>query len=224
MPEAAVRFGVRAPGGQSSDVWKCWINNGSGKRDVYLTSRVLGKALKLTLHDVRWHVGFHFSKRDELFPAGEVPETRFLGTWERAHLQEGAVVLGARVLFPWNGGRAVPREAPPDTLWIPAAPSQKAVEVLCFLVADDSGFGEPHAQNLRPLGDLHFGEGGGVRLFSREVQMLLFPALGGTPKFFAGKSAVDLPDANAMVAWGEQPDGSIWFLESGVHVEGPVAT
>ena len=64
MTERSIRFAVRGEDGRTSDVWKCWMNMRSGKRDVYLTSRPLGHALKLSLHERgQWHVGFHAERR-----------------------------------------------------------------------------------------------------------------------------------------------------------------
>jgi hypothetical protein len=57
MPEVALRFAVFGSDGCSTDVWKVWANLGSGKRDVYVTSRPLGGSAKLSLHERgQWHI------------------------------------------------------------------------------------------------------------------------------------------------------------------------
>jgi hypothetical protein len=97
MPKAEVRFCIRTVDGRTTDVWKCWLATGKEKTDVYLTSRPLGHALKLSLHESgQWHVAFDSAKKDVLFPPGETPATRFLGKWQRTPspgVQLGAVPL-----------------------------------------------------------------------------------------------------------------------------------
>jgi hypothetical protein len=90
----------------------------------------------------------------------------------------------------------------------------QAAEVLCFLVRDAEGFSAPCADNLNPIRDLRFERGGGVRLLWRHIAMPALPDMGGRPKFFRDKDASHLKEADRMVFWGAQPDGSICFVEA----------
>jgi len=219
MTERSIRFAVRGEGGRTSDVWKCWMNMSSGKRDVYLTSRPLGHALKLSLHERgQWHVGFHAEKKDDLFPQGAIPPNRFLGKWEHTEPIEKPVVLASRVMFPWSSPSPSDKKAPSDTVWIPAAQEPHAVEVLVFLVRSEAHFDEKFPSDMVLVGDLRFKDGGGVRILFRQVQMATPPGLSGQPKYFRGKSKVDLTEANRMVTWAQQGDGSILFLETRVEL------
>lgn len=223
MPEHSLRFGVRTQDGRTSDVWKCWTKTGTGKRDVYLTSKPLGQALKLSLHESgQWQVGFDSNKKDKLFPPGELPATRFLGKWHRSQTGATPLVLAARVYFPWTSPSDAQRKAPHDTIWIQAAPEQQSVEVAVFLVYAQLPLDEwPGKVKLGAglVGTLPL-EGKGCacivhRLVSTWPQL---SAAQASPKYFRGKSKEDLAGANRLVAWGEEPDGSISFIEARLYV------
>ncbi len=225
MPEQCVRFAVRGEDGGTSDVWKCWINVGrdtknfaADKRDVYLTSRPLGHALKLSLHHSgQWHMSFHAQKTDSLFDSDKIPPTRFLSKWQHNACIEKPAVLAARVVFPWSSPRLSEKNAPPETIWIPSALEPQAVEVLVFLVSKAESFQHEFPSDFGMVGDLHFRDGGGVRVLSRHTHFGPPPTISGTPKYFRGISRVDLREASRMVTWVRLSDGSIRFLETRVE-------
>lgn len=224
MPDHHVRFAVRSLDGATTDIWKCWTSSGTGKRDVYLTSRPLGYAMKLSLHEGgRWHVGFHAHKRDELFSPESVPPSRFLGVWDRPDVPAAPWVLAARVCFPWSSPSKPPREAPETTRWLPCAGKGEMVEVAIFLVnvqiaADD--WPGKSAMETALVGRMPLEGGGEVVIVSRAAGMWKdSPPKSGSPNYSLGKSKADLLDANRMVAWGESPDGSVTFIESRLAVE-----
>jgi hypothetical protein len=223
MPEHNLRFGVRTHDGRTSDVWKCWTRTGTNKRDVYLTSRPLGHALKLSLHEEgQWHVGFDSNKKDKLFSPGEAPLTRFLGKWDRPDVKTSPLVLAARIYFPWTSPSDAKREAPHGTVWIEAASAQQANEVAIFLVNEEIPANEwpgKASMNTALVGKLPLEGGGCVCIVQRMVTAWPQPSsTQATPKFFRGKSEGDLADANRIVVWGQEPDGSISFLEARVDV------
>lgn len=146
MPQHSIRFAVRSHDGATTDIWNCWTSVGRGKKDVYLTSRPLGHAMKLSLHQSgRWHVSFHRDKLEKLFPPNAIPTSRFLGVWDRRDATTEPLTLAARVCFPWTSPSSPPRDAPESTHWIQCAPDGEMVEVTIFLfnvlVVEDSWFG-----------------------------------------------------------------------------------
>lgn len=223
MTEHSLRFGVRTHDGRTSDVWKCWTRSGNDKRDVYLTSRPLGNALKLSLHEEgQWHVGFDSSKKGKLFSPGEAPATRFLGKWDRANVKTTPLVLAARIYFPWTSPREAKRVAPHDTVWIEAAPVQHAVEVAVFLVNGQlpvKDWLDKVSMSTILVGKLPLEGGGSVCIVYRIVSSWpQLPSARATPKYFRGKSEKDLVAANRVVAWGEEADGSISFIEARLEI------
>lgn len=214
-----VRFGVRSLDGATTDIWKCWTSNGAGKRDVYLTSRPLGHAMKLSLHESgRWHVGFHAEKKDKLFSPQTAPLSRFLGVWDRSGDSAAPWILAARVCFPWSSPSKPPRDAPIGTRWLACAGQDEMVEVAIFLVnvpvacADWPG---KSAMGAELVGRIPFAVGGEVIIVSRTAEMWKesLPK-SGELNYFRGKSKTDLLEANRIVAWGDSPDGSITFIET----------
>jgi hypothetical protein len=223
MPEHSIRFGVRTDEGRSSDVWKCWTNTGTGKRDVFLTSRPLGTALKLTLHETgRWHVGFHTELKDKLFPGGTAPPTRFLGVWNRGALEGRVWTLAARVYFPWHSPSAPHRDADKEVVWLASAPKGLANEVAVFLVSTEADAREwPGRDSLGTtlVGTLPLDQKGIIFIVHRPTDTWpRIPEEAPAPKYFAGKGPADIAEANRAVAWDEEPDGSISFIEMRVRL------
>ena len=224
MPELSIRFAVRTDDGRRSDIWKCWTNVGTGKRDVYLTSRPLGSTtLKLSLHESGlWQVAFDFKRKDELFSPEAVPPDRFLGRWQR-DAGSDPVVRAAVLLFPWSCPYAA--EATDDPIiWIRAAPENQMTEVSIVLIngqlPPDDWPGKI-SMGMQLVGLLPLEGRRTVAIVYRQCAMWKeAERKQGVPRFFKGMSKPDLANADRMVAWGEGPDGSIMFLESRLIVEG----
>jgi len=228
MPERSIRFAIRTDDGRTSDNWKCWTTEGTGKRDVYLTSRPLGNALKLSLHGGgQWHVAFDSRKKDALFTPDSAPSSRYLGKWQRPNAGSEPFVLASRVLFPWSCPMDICADAPADTVWISCAREKQMVEVAIYLLnvpirPDD--WPDKTAMGMHLVGRLPLEGGGEVVIVHRLCPMWDSAAQKtGTPNYFRGQSRADLVEANRMVAWGEESDGSITFIESRLVVRGPSA-
>lgn len=229
MQETSLRFAVFGADGRSSDIWKVWANLGSGRRDVYMTSRPLGYSMKLSLHETgQWHVGFHANKRDVLFDQGSAPQSRFLGHWAAApRLNEQPITLAARVMFPWSCPTVMHESLPDDLVRIPNAPNTLAVEVTLFLLdVDESPNSWPgrRAMGTSLVGRVPLDGGGGATLVHRTIEMpQKMPPRRANPRYFTGKSREDLYSANRLVAWGQAEDGSIFFIEAPLEVHIPKA-
>lgn len=133
MPERTVRFAVKdESSGSRSSTWKCWTTVGTGKSDIYLTNRAIGRAFKASFHESgRWHVAF-----DKQFLEREVDDdsngskNRFIDTWPRPQQIGHGITLAYRIVvprsavnIPLTGG--LRREVS----WIPAPPPKKAIEI-----------------------------------------------------------------------------------------------
>ena len=225
MAEVALRFAVFGPDGRSSDIWKVWANRGSGKRDVYVTSRPLGQSMKLSLHERgQWQVGFHSEKQDVLFDPGCAPSSRFLGQWNQPERVNNApICLAARIVFPWSCSTIAQKDLPKDLLRIPSAPERQAIEVALFLLdVDEPPDSWPGRTSMGTalLGHVSLDGGGGATIVYSSIEMPEhMPAQRGAPRYFAGKSRQDLAAANRLVAWGQAEDGSICVMEAPLEVD-----
>ena len=224
MPELSLRFAVRSDDGATTDVWKLWTNHGQGRRDVYMTNRPIGYALKLSLHEGgQWHVAFHGGQRDKLFDEDHQPASRFLGKWQSPNASVDPFVLAARVVFPWASPSTPPREAPNDTVWLPAAPKGSMNEVAVFLINVETPVDDwpgKSALSTSLVGNVPLEGGGRACAVHRFTPMPnSAPTQSGSPNYFRGKSREDILEANRMVAWGQETDGSIVFIESKLIVE-----
>jgi hypothetical protein len=227
MPEVSLRFAVLGSDGRYSDIWKVWANSGAGKRDVYMASRPLGHAMKLSLHERGfWHVGFQADRRDELFDPGTAPESRFMGQWSAAKkLNDQPITLAARVVFPWSSPTLAHENLPRDLVPIPNAPERCAVEVVLFLQDfDESPDSWPgrDAMGTSLTGRVPLDGGGYATLVHHTIEMPQhMPEQHGNPQYFAGMSRADLIAAKRLVTWGQAEDGSICFMEAPLEVHIP---
>jgi hypothetical protein len=190
-----------------------------------MTSRPLGdRTLKLSLHEDQWQVGFDANQRDQLFLPETLPQTRFLGKWDRPDLDHKSVILAARVNFPWSSPTIVKKEVPVDIVWIESAPEGLSVEVALYLINVETPLDDwPGKATLGTslAGNLPLEGGGRVCVVHRNDAPLPEIPLNGSLNFFRDKSLEDLKTANRFVVWGEQPDGSILFVESHLDVKDP---
>jgi hypothetical protein len=224
MPDHKIRFAVSAPDGGRSDVWTCWTNVGKGKRDVYLTSKPLGYAAKLSLHESgQWHVAFLAEKRDELFDPGTAPPPdRFMGKWERADALKNPIVRAAVVYFPWScpfAGEPVHK----PVAWLPIAPEKQMTEVWVLLIdgqLQPNDWSAKDSMGTKLVGHMPMEHGGTVAIVYGEVPMFEGgEPRQGVPRYFKGSSEADLAQVNRLVAWGAADDGAIMFLECPLTVQ-----
>lgn len=220
--ETKIRFGVRSGDGRTSNVWICWTNPEKG--DAYLTSDVLGKALKLSDHPTgRSHIAFHYEKRDHLFTPETLPKERFILKQEDAKRVNEVCRLVACVFFPTGSPHDVPREAPADTIWLPEALEGQATEVSIFRFNVESlpntWPGKREGANL--VAQLPLDGVGQLCIVWRlsTFQMPPTPKNTGTRGLFKGRSEEDLLEANRAVIFGTTDTGAFSLIETKVSVE-----
>jgi hypothetical protein len=179
--------------------------------------------MKLSLHESgQWHIGFDSKRRDQLFSPEQHPPTRFLGKWYRPETKTSPVILAARVYFPSNSLSEAPRSAPSDTIWLPSAPDGQATMVGIFIVnfATEVVNWSGEREGTQLTGRIPLEGGGQVCAVHSFVSTWpTVPTISGNPNFFRGKSESDLEQANRAVAWGEETDGSISFVEFSLAVQ-----
>lgn len=213
-----IHFGVRAEDGRTTNVWTCWTRPNLG--DAYLTSDILGQALKFSAHQTgKSHVAFHDGKGEQLFDATMRPKHRFILKQESA---SGAWQHVASVCFPCGSPSNVTREARTDTIWLPEAPNGQATNVGLFRF------------NVETLADSWPGKRSGSRLLAELPliepgrliavwQHFLFQwpqpmPLRGTGHIFKGVSPDDFREANRGVLFCESDDGVISLIETGLSL------
>jgi hypothetical protein len=133
-------------------------------------------------------------------------------------------LLAARVNFPWSSPTIVKKEVPADIVWIESAPEGLSVEVALYLINVETPLDDwPGKATLGTslAGNLPLEGGGRVCVVHRNDAPLPEIPLNGSLNFFRDKSLEDLKTANRFVVWGEQPDGSILFVESHLDVKDP---
>lgn len=220
--ETKIRFGVRSEDGRTSNVWMCWTH--LGKSDAYLTSDVLGKALKLSDHSTgRSHIAFHYEKRDQLFTPETLPKERFILKQEDAKRVDEDCRLVACVFFPSGSSDDVQRGAPTDTVWLPEAPEGQATEVGIFRfnveLLPNTWPGKREGANL--VAQLPLGDVGQLCIVWRlsTFQMPPIPKHTRTRRLFKGRSEEDLVEVKRAVIFGTTDTGAFSLIETKVSVK-----
>lgn len=220
--ETKIRFGVRSEDGRTSNVWICWTQ--IEKSDAYLTSDVLGKALKLSDHPTgRSHIAFHYEKRDQLFTPETLPKERFILKQEDAKRGNEDCRLVACVLFPAGSPHDVPRDAPADTIWLPEASEGQATEVGIFRfnveLLPNTWPGKHEGANL--VAQLPLGVAGQLCIVWRlsTFQMPPIPKHSRSHGLFKGRSEENLLEVNRGVIFGTTDTGAISFIETKVSAK-----
>lgn len=132
-----VRFGVGDPNGLQSGVWRIWAD--SGKSDVYVAIRTIAGISKISLHSTgECNVSLtkqEIAKRPEI--VNSLGGTRHLDQWNRP-LHTGSLLsipLRIRFLESELRARLVEKPEHEETMWLPAPPSDHALDVVCIFTS-----------------------------------------------------------------------------------------
>jgi hypothetical protein len=224
MPEHSLRFGVVGQPGYRAETWKCWTNQGAGKRDVYVACRALGNALKLSLHESgRWQIAFDSQQFSQMFDGANAPPDRFMGKWEKPAPLASDLTLACRIHIPWHA-TTIPDPSPDSKVhWIECAPRGQSVEVAVFLLErppDKSDWPGRDSMQTKLVGQLPLDGGGSVCIVYHTcpaIEQALPPI--SAPRYFKGKGEEHLlAEANRALMWGASNDGSIIFQEGPVVI------
>lgn len=225
MPQSALRFAVR-DGDRRGATWKLWAERGRGKSDVYLACRALGGALKTSLHESgQWHVAFS-KDAFENHVVGAIPSVsdRFVEKWPRPAQLGSGPTLAYRIVVPFDAITSNVTERDYAMIWIPSAPSGKAVEIDILLASEPLPVGEwpgRRGTGTSLVGSFSLDNGDTTFAVFWNIDM---PAPVGprtaSGRFFRGASSADLVGGDPRaIAFGSEPDGSRTIYDLAVRVQ-----
>ena len=230
MPQAAIRFGVRDQCGFRSGTWKCWTMTGTGKSDVYLVSRGLGRAFKASMHESgKWHVAYDKDFLECLIePQYDGIESRFvenrlIDRWLRPTPIGPGVTLAYRILIPASAVNLPMSDGIPSSiLWVKAPPLATAVEI--SLVITDQGtvvsdWPGSRSMNTQLVGSFGLEDNATLWIVYRVVEMPQFGTLRGKATKFKSGRGIDLggPGIRAIL-FGKASDGSRFMVECATNM------
>lgn len=215
-----VRFGVRSADGRTSNVWTCLTQ--PAKCDLYLTSDILGQALKLSDHPSgRSHIAYHREKRDALFTAETLPKGRFILERE-ADIAQAPFRHVASLFVPADSPDGASRLAPQGTIWLPEAPMGQATEIGLFR------FNVPCLPSTWPgkregaklVAHLPLSDASSAFVVWRHTEFTMpnAPAHRSARRLFKGRTESDLLEANRAVLFGTNDSGGFTLTEVKVSV------
>jgi hypothetical protein len=132
-PGLTFRFGVRDPAGLQSGVWRVWTD--PGKSDVYVAIRTIAGISKISLHATgtcNASLTSQAVKNDSTI-AERLGGSRHLDQWNRPMHTGALLSIPLRIRFLTSElrmriGSEVPEK---KVVWLPAPPSDHAVDVVC---------------------------------------------------------------------------------------------
>jgi hypothetical protein len=127
------RFGVGDPSGFQSGVWRVWA--GPGKSDVYMAIRTIAGINKISLHATGACNASLTSQAVKNDPAltERLGGSRHLDQWSRPMHTGSLLSIPLRIRFPESELRTRIGSEEPEkkVVWLPAPPSDHAVDVVC---------------------------------------------------------------------------------------------
>lgn len=227
MPQRALRFGISDGAGRCASTWKLWTETSGGKCDVYLASRSLGGALKVSLHETgSWHVAY--SRRwltENVADVDPKPADRFIEKWPRPPEIAPGFTLALRIVTPWSAVTGtIDASHDADVTWLTNAPEGSATEVAILLSktpARAAGWPGMRSMGTKLIGSIPLENGETIWAVYRMVAMPdLTNAIRGRPRFFKGRSEKDLQRGGLRVLiLGKEPDESRVLYDCGVKVK-----
>lgn len=226
MPETAIRFAVKNSSGNRSSIWKCWANPGSGKNDVYITNRAIGKAIKASLHESgSWHIAFDSEfLREEVQEESRLLSHRFVDKWSKPAEIGAGCTLALRIIIP-EDAVTIPMsdKDPRSTVWIQAPPSGKALEIVLLLTAPHfNTLSWPGRDSMRAQLLESFQIKDGYRLWIVYYVIdkpTVDPRKGVMTHFKSGNRAMQESRRCRAIIFSQSPDGSRILFECNVEIE-----
>lgn len=223
MAQKVIRFGVVDGRGHRASSWKCWAESGRGKNDVYLTCRKLGGVVKASFHESgSWHIAFASGRFPSMFEDPDRPQSRFAMRWSRPPELSPGVMLPCRVLVPWYAPTVPESTSDSTVMWVQTAPPGKALEFAVILTSAATcvtGWPARRSMNTELVGKITLDSGDRVWVVYHIIDWTDPPSITGRPRFAKGKTAADLRgDGVRALAWRQERDGSIAFLDAPVKV------
>jgi hypothetical protein len=134
--DQVLRFGVGAPEGPRSGVWRLWVPKGTS--DVYLSRRALGRDFKVSLHaSGKWRAALtsEYVRRPDanVIPG---PDPRGSKKWQRPEPQAGSApsTHALTIVVPWWEVREWPFVEEGKIVWAEVPPEGWCVEFVLMYV------------------------------------------------------------------------------------------
>ena len=226
MPETAIRFAVKNSSGKRSSIWKCWANLETGKNDVYVTNRVIGKAIKASLHESgSWHIAFNSGfLREEIQEESHLLSNRFVDTWSKPAEISAGCTLALRIIIPEDAVTSpMSDEDPRSTVWIPAPASGKALEIVLLLTApyfNTLGWPRRDSMGAQLVGSFEIENGYRLWMVYYVIDKPTMDTRKGVMTYFkSGKRATQESRRHRAIIFSQSADGSRIFFECNVEIQ-----
>ena len=226
MPESAMRFSVKNDLNKRSSIWKCWTNIGTGKKDVYITNRTIGKALKASLHETGlWHIAFDSSfLKKEVQQESRLLHNRFVDKWSKPLEISDGCTLALRIIIPEDVVTTpINDKDPRSTIWIVAPPSGKAIEIVLLLTAPHpsaSGWPGRDSMGAQLIGSIEIENGYRLWLVYYVIDKPLMDDRKGTATYFKSREKVAQQSRRHRAnIFSQAADGSRILFESNVQIQ-----
>ncbi len=220
VSKTSIRFGLKNNLNKRSGIWKCWTSVGTGKSDVYITNRAIGKALKVSLHQTgSWHIAFdsNFLKK-EVVEESRLTSNRFVDKWLKPPEICAGCTLALRIIIPEDAVTIpISDKDPCSALWITAPPTGKAIEIVLLFTAPHSNFsGWPGRDSMGTdlLGSFQIENGYRLWIVHYMIDKPIIDTKWGAVTYFkSGKAVVQQSRNHREIIFSQTKDGSRILFE-----------
>lgn len=198
---------------------------GTGKSDVYITNRTIGKALKVSLHQTgSWHIAFdsHFLK-NEAMDESPLTSNRFVDKWLKPPEIDAGCTLALRIIIPEDAITIpISDKDPHSTVWITAPPAGQAIEfALLFTVprSNVSGWPGHNSMETQLLGSFQIENDYRLWIVYYTIDKPVMDPKRGTLTHFKSGKGVDQQNRKyRAIIFSQAKDGSRILFECNVEI------
>ena len=215
MPKREIRFCIHDGKGNRAATWKCWSPSSSGKNDVYIATRELGGAIKISFHQSgQCHLAYIQKYWEEQVPNEFKNEKgRYIYKWEVPEHNEAGCKLLFRVVTPYSSTSVPFKYSEYKKMnWVDNCPDGLATEVYFILALPGvtiSGWPGNNAMDTKLIGSYELSDGTSLWLVFRDIKIPDLSHIKGRFKFYKEKRKRDLVEGNKKIlVFGSEPDGS----------------
>lgn len=216
----SLKFGVWENDGRRSSIWTLTVNEKIDDLQIYLTSKLLSKSLKMTYHDSGdLKVSFH-GKPDETFREEHRPADRDTMKWNVGNIFLSKATVLARVAILNSSLKTDNNPMDRDVLWLYTSGKKSGLEILVITTSIFSETQWPLMdRGASLLASYEFNSGDALYVVAAENDFEINVPTRMPVVPLKNSHFEDILKANTAIMWSKGLNNEVVFIESDISVE-----